>query len=142
MDVKGIAGSPGAVNIFTSDIDPGICHEFSMSKNEYWVLGAMPGSPVILALMKSWDVKSKEVLLASTLVGRGWCKRESTRHMSEATPSRFGSPALDTSAGSIMDGADDAAEVWDAVGAKEIVVAIAQAAEAEDVAGGHDATEA
>jgi hypothetical protein len=57
MDVKGIAGSPGAVNIFTSDIDPGICHEFSMSKNKYWVLGAMPGSPVILALMKSWDVK-------------------------------------------------------------------------------------
>jgi hypothetical protein len=46
---KGIAGSPGAVNTSPLDIDPAELHEFSMSKNECWALGAVPGSPVRLS---------------------------------------------------------------------------------------------
>ena len=68
-DVKGIAGSPGAVNISTSDTEPVLTsHKFSMSKNECWVLGAMPGSLVMLALTllapKSQAVKSKVLPLS------------------------------------------------------------------------------
>lgn len=74
---KGIAGSPGAVNTSTLDIDPAKPHESSMSKNESWALGAIPGSPVMLSPIvlgpKSQDMKSKDVLLASkSLVRRGW----------------------------------------------------------------------
>ena len=63
--VTGIAGSPGAVNISTSEIDPVITsHEFSMSMNECWMLGAMPGSPVMFALTLLPGPKSKVASLA------------------------------------------------------------------------------
>lgn len=73
--MKGIAGSPGAVNASTLDIDPTPSHEFSRSKHETWVLGAIPGSPVMLPPTvlppKSQDMKSKGVFSAP-IAGGGW----------------------------------------------------------------------
>ena len=101
-EMNGIAGSPGAVNISTSDTALVLTsHELSMSKNECWALGAMPGSPVILALtlltLKSQAMKPKVSPL-------------SLHHITEATLLRFGSPAL-----GVTDAADIA--VGDAAGA-------------------------
>jgi hypothetical protein len=74
--VKGIAGSPGAVNASTF-IDSTPPHELSMSKYECWVLGAIPGSPVMLSptalAPKLQDVKSKGALSApKPLAGGSW----------------------------------------------------------------------
>ena len=100
-EMNGIASSPGAVNISTLDTALVLTsHELSMYKNECWALGAMPGSPVILALTqapKSQAVKSKVSPL-------------SLHHITEATLLRFGSPAL-----GVTDAADIA--VGDAAGA-------------------------